>query len=165
VALKHVGKQENSELFVAERNGGSVESLQVPRGNASWFRFTSMSGGESFHRLELNATKIDEQLPETALAFPDPKRLPEDVHLTDLDQQTLPTFLVFVRDGRAWVAKMALAVGPEMRDPAEKVMPNADWAELRKRDATFGAAYRKALAEQGVELRTYPKAATTQSTR
>lgn len=163
--LKQLATQDGTELFAAERKGGSVESLQRAPGDASWFRFKSKSGGESFYRLELHVTSIDKELPKNALAFPDMKRLPENVHLTELDQQMLPQFRVLLRNGGAWVAKMTLAAGPTVRDFAEKVMPNANWTQLRERDVTFGAAYRKALAEQGVELPTIPKVSTTQPTR
>jgi hypothetical protein len=164
-ALKHLGKKDKSELFAAERNGGSVEALQVEPGDPSWFRFTSLTSGEPFYKLELDATRIDQPLPDGALAFPDPKRLPQGLHLTDLDALTLPGFLLSLRDGRAWMAKLALCAGPVVREPAEKLMPNTDWDALRKRDATFGAAYRKELAEQGVELPTYPPPPATKPAR
>jgi hypothetical protein len=161
-ALKYVGKRGRWEVFAAERGDGGIESLWVEPGDPSEFRFTSTAGGASFHRLELNATKIDEPVPDAALAFPDPNRLPSDVNLTDLDEQALATFL---RDGRAWMVKMTLAAGPEGRNDAERVMPDVDWDALQARDATFGAAYRKALEEQGVKLPTYPSGAATKSTR
>jgi hypothetical protein len=162
-ALKRSVAQDDTESFTAGRKGGSIEALQRAPSDASWFRFKSTSGGERPTKLELHVTAIDGRLPKSALAFPDLKRFPANVHLTDLDQQQLPTFVVLLRDGRAWMAKMALAGGPP--GFAEKAMPKVDWAQLRERDASFGAAYRKALAAQGVELPTYPKASTTQPTR
>jgi hypothetical protein len=160
-ALKRVGEKENVDLFEAERQGGTVESLQIDRANASWFRFSSKIRGEDYYKLELDATKIGQPLPDGALAFPDVQRLPPSVHLTELDQQMSPAFLVSLRDGRAWMAKLAIAGGPTVRESADKMLLNADWDELRKRDSRFGAAYRAALAEQGVQLRVYPRAATT----
>ena len=157
--LKPLGRQGNSDLFAAERKDGSVESLQVGPPDAGWFRFTSMSGGESFYRIELHATHIDEPLPASALAFPDAKRFPADVNLVDLDQQLLPAFVVFLRDGHAWMTKLAVSGGPTVQDSVGKTLGNVDWAELRERDARFGAVYRKALAEQGVPP--YSVAATT----
>lgn len=164
-ALKHLGEDGRWELFAAERAGGSIESLQVQPGDPSQFRFASTGRGESFHRLELHATKIGGPLPDDALAFPDPKRLPKEVNLTDLNEQTLPTFLAFLRDGRAWMAKMALAAGPDGRKDLEQVMPGADWEAMRARDAKFGAVFRTALAEQGVKLQTYANSAATKPTR
>lgn len=157
-ALKPVENKGTSQSFTAERAGGNVEWLQVEPGDPTWFRFRSSNDDEDFDRLQLHATHIGQKLPEAALAFPDPRRLPAELHLADLDQQSLPTFLVLLRDGRAWMAKLALSAGPDMRRDAERLLPDADWDELRARDATFGAAYRKALAEQGVRLPAHPKA-------
>jgi hypothetical protein len=163
--LERLATRDNTELWAAERKGGSVESVQLEPGDARWFRFTSTAGGASFYGLELYATGIGEQPPANALAFPDVKRLAANVRLMDLDEQMLPAYLVVLRDGRAWLAKMGLAAGPTMRESAAKVMRDVDWGRLRERDETFGAAYRKALAEQGVELPTYPQAGATQPTR
>jgi hypothetical protein len=44
-------------------------------------------------------------------------------------------------------------------------MPNADWHALGARDARFGAAYRKALADQGIEFPIYADASTTKQTQ
>jgi hypothetical protein len=163
--LEHRGRRGDWEVFAARRADGTVDSLQTRPGDATRFRFTSTAGagggggggaGEaSFDRLEVEAARIGEPLPAAALAFPDPKRLPPDVHLTDLAQQPLPAFLGDLRGGRAWLAKMVLAAGPDKLVDARKEMPEADWDALRARDARLGAAYRKALAEQGVVLPTY----------
>ncbi len=160
-SLKRIETAPGLELYAAQRKGG-IESLQIRPGDASWFRFASRSGDESFYRIELEATRINKQIPDTALAFPDFKKLPPSIHPTELDQYLFSTFLVFLRDGRAWMAKLALAMGPEMQDRAKGVMPNADWDELRKRDAALGAAYRKALEEQGIHFQKYHVAPTPQ---
>lgn len=163
--LRSLRVKENVEWFAAERRDGIVESVQIDRLDASWFRFTSGKGGEDYYGLEMHATGIGEKPNDAALAFPDPARLPADIHLTEVDIQTLPGFLAMLRDGRAYMAKLALAAGPDVRELAEKIMPKPDWDELRKRDATYGAAYRTALAEQGFRLRTYPQPATTKPSR
>ncbi|HEV7300493.1 MAG TPA: hypothetical protein VGN72_14085 [Tepidisphaeraceae bacterium] len=156
--LAHVGRRGNADLFAAERGGGSVESLAVDPAKADTFRFTSRKGRESFDWLELEATMIDQPLPQNAFAFPDTARLPKGIHLVELDEQALPLFLGLLQNGTALTAKMGVAAGPA-------ALPGAEWDALRKRDATFGAIYRKALAEQGVELRTLPQPTTTQPAR
>ena len=161
-ALKRLAASKNTELFAAERQSGSIESLQRSARNASWFRFTSLNKDQNFYRLELEATSIGQRPPESALAFPDVKRLGQDVAITDLDQQVLPAFLVFLRDGRVWIVKLALSAGPEMHELGEKAMPGANWDELRRRDAEFGEQYRAALARQGIRFPLYKAIADTQ---
>jgi hypothetical protein len=105
LSLKQVGNQGKSTLFAAERaDGKGIESLQVEPGQQSWFRFTSLSKGQPFYRFQLDARAIDRPVAARALSFPDLQRLPPDVHLTDLDQQVIPAFLVLLRDGRVWMA-------------------------------------------------------------
>lgn len=160
-ALKRLAAPKNTELFAAERQNGSIESLQRNPRDASWFRFTSLDKDQDFYRLELEATSIGQRPPESALAFPDVNRLAQDVAVTDLDQQVLPAFLVFLREGRVWMAKLALSAWPEMRELGEKAMPGANWDELRRRDAEFGEQYRAALARQGIRFPLYKANAVT----
>jgi hypothetical protein len=94
-----------------------------------------MKAGKDFYALELLARQIDQPVPDDAVKFPDLKRLPAAVQLTELGGAELVDFLKILRDGWGLMAKLALAAGPEMRSTAEKVMPKADWDTLRKRDA------------------------------
>jgi hypothetical protein len=150
-AFERSRDQDNAERFAAERKGKYVEAVKLRAGDHA-FSFTSTSKGESYASLELHATNIGQPLPEGALAFPDLTRLKQQIRVQDIDEQMLPTFVVMLRDGRAWMAKMALAGGEVIRGSARKLMPTVDWDALRKRDAALGAAYRKALAEQGIDL-------------
>jgi hypothetical protein len=151
--LKRVEAPAGTILFAAEREGGKIESIQKDPKDPRWFRFTSQSKEDDFYRLELDAKHINQQLPATALFFPDLEALKAKLPITEIEDDVLPTFLVILRDGRAWLAKLALAGGPKMRQDAEKLIPNANWKELSDRDAKLGADYRAALAAKGIRLR------------
>lgn len=163
-SLTNVGGKGNVQSYAATRRDGGVESLQIEPGNSGWFRFTSMHAGDDFCSLELEATDINGEVPDAALAFPDAKKFPTDVHLVELEPKMLPVFLTLLRDGGLFMTKLGTryATDAEMREGAEKSLPSINWDELRKRDASFGRAYREALAEQGLRLRLYRGADTAQ---
>jgi hypothetical protein len=150
------------ERFVVVR-GEQTDAVTLKHGDASWFGFKS-GYEQTSETLELTASHINQPVPESALAFPDVERMPAETRVTELEESALPLFLVFLRDGRAFMAKMVLAGGPISAKEAEQFMPGVNWDELRERDRTFGAAYRTALAEQGVRLKTFPRLA-SQPTR
>ena len=141
-------------LFAAER-ADAVESIDKPAEDDGSFRFTSLEKGKDFYRLELEARHVGRPLPEGALAFPDVKELAADVPLKEIDASIIAAFAALLRDGRAWMAKMVFAVGPDVPDRAKAMALGADWDVLRRRDKELGATYRAALARQGVKLRTY----------
>jgi hypothetical protein len=162
-ALKRLDAPADVELFAVERQGGSIDSIRKNVGDAASFRFTSTVKGQDFSRLELEARNIGEHLPDSELAFPEVKRLGQDVAMTEADQ--LLEFLALLSDGRAWMGKLALAGGGEAFAAAKKEMPDVDWDELRRRDAKFGEQYRAALARQGVRFAKYKSDAAAQPTR
>lgn len=162
-ALKRLDAPADVELFAVERQGGRIDSIRKNVGDAAWFGFTETAKGADFSTLELEARNIGEHLPDAALAFPEMKRLGQDVAITEADQ--LLTFLALLRDGKAWASKMVLASGGEAFAAAKKEMPDTDWDELRRRDAKLGEQYRAALARQGVRFAPYKSDAATQPTR
>lgn len=152
-ALKRRQSPKGIELFAAERPG-AVESLQMKSRDASWYRFTSRRKDEDFDKLELEATQIGRPIPAASLAFPDYKRLRQDIAVTELDSQSLLGFVAMLRDGRVWLAKLVLTAGGEA-DQLKLAFPSANWEELRRRDAELGPRYRAALARQGLQLPVY----------
>lgn len=92
--------------------------------------------GKDFYRLELEARHVGRPLPEGALAFPDVKELAADVPLKEIDQTLIVAFAALLRDGRAWMAKMVFAVGPDVPDRAKAMAPGADWDVLPPRQGT-----------------------------
>jgi hypothetical protein len=143
--------------FAAERESGMADLIQKDDVDKSWFRYAGLNKKEHFYSMQLEAKHIGEKIPDSALAFPELKKLAEDVAVTELDMKGMADFLKIVRDGRAWLAKMAICGGPTIREAAEKIMPNTDWDELARRDKDFGGKYREALAKAGVKLPLYKK--------
>jgi hypothetical protein len=149
-SLKRLDGGKNSLLFAAQRPGGNVEAIQVPRGNLDWFRFTSCEQGKDFFGLELEA-RLPRSLPAQTLNFPDLAALRRDIDVVDLDEQLMPTLVMFIKSGIAAAAKIGLAGGDEVRKQVDRVLLSPDWAELRERDRKLGEAYRAALAKQSVQ--------------
>jgi hypothetical protein len=151
VLQRHTGPNGIS-VFSARRQSGGTESVYKNPRDGGWFRFTSQRQDEPLYRLDLTAISIGRLPHDAMLVFPELQRLAKDIPIADLEEHLLPVFVSMLRDGRAWMAKIVLATWPEMNDFADKVMPNTEWDELRRRDATFGAQYRNALASEGVRF-------------
>ena len=150
--LKRLDGGKNTLLFAAQRPGGNVEAIQVPRGNLDWFRFTSCEQGKDFYDLELEA-RLPRSVPPQALHFPDLAALRRDIDVVDLDEQLMPNLVLFIKSGIAAAAKIGLAGGDEVRKQVDKVLLSPNWADLRERDQKLGEAYRAALAKQAVQYR------------
>jgi hypothetical protein len=143
--LKPVDSKDNLLEFSATRDEGSVETIQFKPGETNWLSFASKPATKTLPSLELKATHIGQRVPESLLSFPAVDQIPPEVHLTNLDEQMLPAFVVLLKDGQAYTAKVEVAAAGT--EHASEI-PEA----VRESDKKLGAAYRAALAEQGVRF-------------
>jgi hypothetical protein len=144
------GAPAGTELFGAERAGGSIESVQRDAKDPSWFRFTSVREGQDYYALDLRASDISKAVPDRALAFPDLAKLGKSVPLAKIDEQDKAGLVADIKSGKAWAAKLAIAGGQSFRERLRA--SDRDWEALRKRDEALGNKYRAALAEQGIRF-------------
>ena len=163
-SLRRLPTADDTDLFAAERANNSVEAVQVPRGKPDWVRFTSAAAGEDFYRIHFLA-RVGGDAPPAPPAFPDLGALRREIEVVEFDQQLMPDFLQFLKSGRASLAKMGLAGGPEWQKGADKVLLSPDWGELGERDRKLGGRYRAALAKQGLVFRAPADAPATRPTR
>ena len=154
-----LGRSDRGRSFTASRTNGGVEAVEQMPGDSSWFRFTSGKVDREFQSVELEAKHIARPIPDALIAFPDLASLRRDVDIDELSDQKLRAFLAILKDGRAWMVKLALAFGD--RENAKRLMPHTDWEELRRRDAELGARYRAALDRQGIRLSAIQRSSTS----
>ena len=150
-SLRQVDGPDGTSFFAAERAGGSIEAVQVPRGALEWFDFTSSKPGDGYYRLQLRAD-LRSDPPPALLKLPDLAALRPEIEVVDLDEKLMPNLVLFLKNGYGSLAKLALAGGPEAQEDANKILLSPDWDELRERDRKLGGAYRAALAKHGLKF-------------
>ena len=146
----------SGKLVAAERADGTVEAVQLF--SKAEFRFTSLRRGEKEYALELNARGIGKPVPAKELMYPDLKPLSADLRVYEPAAAERQQFAEQLRTGRAFMAKLALASGPDMQERAGAFI-KPDWDALRVRDKELGEKYRPALAKQGIEIAAPKRAA------
>ena len=150
--LKRLDSPADVALFGRDR-GTSIESLQTRPGDPKSFHFTSLKRGNTFYTMDVRASHIDQPVPAATLAFPDVERLGKELKVTRAEPGFVSQTASLLRNGRAWVIKLALGGNADDLAAVEKLLASKpDWDELRKRDARLGAEYRRALERQGVQL-------------
>ena len=138
-----------SKLLIAKRGEDKYEGAELSPAGENWFRFSSAKSTEKYQFAAMLA-KYDQPIAEEAMRFPDLAKLREDVAIGDIDANGLKVFLSAVKSGQSLAAKIALGADDDTRKNVGTMLPPSDWARMAEADRKLGAAYRAALAKQGI---------------
>jgi hypothetical protein len=151
--LRKLDSPAGTQLFALERPK-SIQTIQTRADDPNWFRFRSLDKDGQFYRLDLQASRIGQEIPGGWLKFPDLMELAGTVKVKKFEPgSVIGGTLTHLHNSRAVTIKLAMRGNPELRKQVNTWLLNPDWDELQKRDQAFGAKYRAALEAQGFDCK------------
>jgi hypothetical protein len=147
--LRKLDSPAGTELFCLERPK-SIQTIETRAEDPNWFRFRSLDKDGQFYSLDLQASRIGQEIPADWLKFPDLVELAAAVKVKKFEPgSVIGATVTALHNTRAVTIKLAMRGNQDFRKQVNTWLLNPDWDDLQKRDQAFGAKYRAALEAQG----------------